>query len=64
MVSPCVEPSTDIVTHSHFLNRPQGVGMGRKPQVWMKDGDVAEVYMDGVGTCVNRIAFEKPAPKL
>lgn len=38
--------------------------MGRKPQVWMKDGDVAEVYMDGVGTCVNRIAFEKPAPKL
>lgn len=38
--------------------------MGRKPQLWMNDGDVAEVSMDGVGSCVNRVVFEKPGPKL
>ena len=38
-------------------NRPQGVGMGRKPQVWLKDGDVVEVEVDGVGTCTNKVEF-------
>ncbi|KAH6650271.1 hypothetical protein F5144DRAFT_588788 [Chaetomium tenue] len=40
-----------------FTGTPQGVGMGRKPQVWLKDGDVVEVELDGVGTCTNKVEF-------
>lgn len=32
------------------FDRPSGVGMGRKPQVWLKDGDVVEVGLEDVGT--------------
>lgn len=45
-------------------NSPQGVGMGRKPNLWLKDGDNVEVSLEGVGSCVNRVVFEKPVPKL
>ncbi|KAI5271768.1 hypothetical protein E4T47_04890 [Aureobasidium subglaciale] len=37
---------------------PQGVGMGRKPQLWLKDGDVVEVNLEGVGSCINKVQFE------
>ncbi|KAK4034813.1 Fumarylacetoacetase-like protein [Parachaetomium inaequale] len=40
-----------------FTGTPQGVGMGRKPQVWLKNGDVVEVELDGVGTCTNKVEF-------
>lgn len=43
---------------------PQGVGMGRKPNLWLKDGDNVEVALEGVGSCTNRVVFEKPVPKL
>ena len=33
--------------------------MGRTPQVWLKDGDVVEVSLEGVGTCTNRVEFEQ-----
>ncbi|KAF4122643.1 2-keto-4-pentenoate hydratase/2-oxohepta-3-ene-1,7-dioic acid hydratase (catechol pathway), partial [Geosmithia morbida] len=33
-----------------FTGTPSGVGMGRKPQLWLKDGDVVEVGLEGVGT--------------
>lgn len=33
-----------------FTGTPEGVGMGRKPQVWLKDGDVVEVGLENVGT--------------
>ncbi|KAF7559691.1 hypothetical protein G7046_g4460 [Stylonectria norvegica] len=36
-----------------FTGTPSGVGMGRKPQTWLKDGDVVEVGIDQVGTCTN-----------
>ena len=39
--------------------RPQGVGMGRKPHLWLKDGDNVEVGLEGVGSCVNRVRFIK-----
>lgn len=29
---------------------PPGVGMGRKPQVWLKPGDVTEATVEGIGT--------------
>ncbi|EAU31679.1 conserved hypothetical protein [Aspergillus terreus NIH2624] len=47
-----------------FTGTPQGVGMGRKPALWLKDGDQVEVSLEGVGSCVNKIVFEKPSSKL
>jgi hypothetical protein len=44
--------------------RPQGVGMGRKPALWLKDGDQVEVSLEGVGSCVNRVVFDRPSAKL
>lgn len=38
--------------------------MGRKPQLWLKDGDQVEVSLEGVGTCTNRFVHEKPGSKL
>lgn len=34
---------------------PGGVGMGRKPPVFMKDGDVVEVEVKGVGVLTSRV---------
>lgn len=37
---------------------PQGVGAGRSPPLWLKDGDICEVSLEGVGTIVNKVEFE------
>ena len=34
---------------------PSGVGLGLKPQIWLKDGDVVEAGIDGIGSIVNTI---------
>ncbi len=34
---------------------PHGVGMARNPQEWLKDGDVVEVEVEGVGVLRNRV---------
>ncbi|KAK0731161.1 Fumarylacetoacetase-like protein [Lasiosphaeris hirsuta] len=48
-----------------FTGTPQGVGMGRNPQVWLQDGDVVEVELEQVGTCTNTVEFgPKPGPRL
>ncbi|GKZ94600.1 hypothetical protein AnigIFM63604_011699 [Aspergillus niger] len=47
-----------------FTGTPQGVGMGRKPALWLKDGDLVEVSLEGVGSCLNRVVFDKPSSKL
>lgn len=39
--------------------RPRGVGMGKKPPLWLKDGDIVEVGLEDVGSCVNRVRFVK-----
>ena len=44
--------------------RPQGVGSARKPPFWLKDGDIVEVGLEGVGTCANKIELIKSRPKL
>ncbi|WP_084963920.1 fumarylacetoacetate hydrolase family protein [Thermoactinospora rubra] len=36
---------------------PHGVGMGRSPQLWLKDGDVVEVEIEGIGTLRNTVRF-------
>ncbi|RUL86870.1 fumarylacetoacetate hydrolase family protein [Tautonia sociabilis] len=38
-----------------FTGTPPGVGMARKPPVWLKPGDVVEVEIDGLGTLRNPI---------
>lgn len=35
---------------------PGGVGAKRDPQVFMKEGDIVEIEIDGIGTLVNSIA--------
>ncbi len=34
---------------------PAGVGLARKPQLWMKPGDVCEIYIEQIGTLTNPI---------
>ncbi|QYU70097.1 fumarylacetoacetate hydrolase family protein [Leptolyngbya sp. 15MV] len=51
-------PGTVILTGT-----PSGVGMARKPPVWLADGDIVEVEITGpgvsLGTLRNRVRFEK-----
>ncbi|MFC5401376.1 fumarylacetoacetate hydrolase family protein [Cohnella soli] len=37
---------------------PPGVGMGKKPQVWLKPGDVAEATIEGIGTLRNKFVAD------
>ncbi len=46
-----LEPGDVIVTGT-----PSGVGLARKPPLWMKAGDVCEVEMDGLGILRNPVA--------
>ena len=48
-----LEPGDIIVTGT-----PAGVGGARTPPLWMKDGDVAEVELEGLGTLRNVIRDE------
>jgi acylpyruvate hydrolase len=44
-----------------FTGTPSGVGFARKPPVWMKNGDVCEVEIGGIGVLRNPIADESAA---
>lgn len=52
-----LEPGDVIATGT-----PAGVGFARQPQLFMKDGDVIEVTIEGVGTLVNPVRDEPQAP--
>jgi 2-keto-4-pentenoate hydratase/2-oxohepta-3-ene-1,7-dioic acid hydratase in catechol pathway len=41
-----------------FTGTPPGVGMARKPPVWLKAGDVVEVEIDGLGVLRNPVVNE------
>lgn len=41
-----------------FTGTPPGVGMARKPPVWLKAGDVVEVEIDGLGVLRNPVVRE------
>ena len=49
-----LEPGDVIATGT-----PSGVGMGRKPQRWLLDGDLCEVEIEGVGVLSNPCVAEK-----
>jgi 2-keto-4-pentenoate hydratase/2-oxohepta-3-ene-1,7-dioic acid hydratase in catechol pathway len=38
-----------------FTGTPPGVGFARKPPIFLKDGDVAEIQIDGIGTLRNPV---------
>ena len=38
---------------------PSGVGMGRRPEVWLKAGDTVTVEIEGIGALTNRVVAEK-----
>lgn len=38
---------------------PPGVGMGRKPQIWLKHGDVVEATVEGIGILRSTFAAER-----
>ena len=37
---------------------PSGVGLARKPPLWMKPGDICEVEIEGIGVLRNPILDE------
>ena len=47
-----------------FSGSPQGVASARKPPAWLKDGDIVEVALEGIGTCINKVEHIKSRPKL
>ncbi len=38
-----------------FTGTPPGVGMARKPPVWLQPGDIVEVEIDGLGVLRNTV---------
>jgi len=38
---------------------PEGVGMGRKPPVYLKAGDIVEVEIEGIGILRNPVVEEE-----
>ena len=53
-----LKPGDVIVTGT-----PSGVGLARNPQLWMKDGDVCEVEISGIGILSNPIRNAEPLAK-
>ncbi|KAL8855735.1 MAG: hypothetical protein Q9178_007606 [Gyalolechia marmorata] len=43
---------------------PQGVGSGRSPPLWLKDTDIVEVNVEGIGSCTNKVDYASSKPKL
>lgn len=54
-----LEPGDVIATGT-----PSGVGAARQPQLFMRDGDVCEVEIEGIGTLVNPIRDEGEARQM
>src|SRR5258707_10012045 len=52
--STTLEPDTLILTGT-----PEGVGMGRKPPVYLKAGDVVEIAVEGIGVLRNPVVAEE-----
>ncbi|KAL9006703.1 MAG: hypothetical protein Q9188_000577 [Gyalolechia gomerana] len=46
-----------------FTGTPQGVGSGRSPPLWLKDGDIVEVGLEAIGSCTNQVEYVKTTSK-
>ena len=51
-----LEPGDLILTGT-----PHGVGLGRDPKVYLKDGDVIVIEIEGIGRIMNKCRTEDPA---
>ena len=51
--STTLEAGTVILTGT-----PHGVGMARKPPLWLKDGDTVTVEIEGIGALTNPVRNE------
>jgi 2-keto-4-pentenoate hydratase/2-oxohepta-3-ene-1,7-dioic acid hydratase in catechol pathway len=52
--STTLEPGTLILTGT-----PEGVGMGRKPPIYLKASDLVEIEIEGIGTLTNPVIEEE-----
>ena len=48
-----LEQGTVIMTGT-----PAGVAMGMKEPKWLKNGDIMEVRIENLGSCINKIVYE------
>ncbi|KAL9031479.1 MAG: hypothetical protein Q9196_000501 [Gyalolechia fulgens] len=46
-----------------FTGTPQGVGSGKSPPLWLQDGDIIEVGLEGIGSCTNKVEYVKTTSK-
>lgn len=58
LVAVCSEPFALLPGDIIISGTPSGVGFARKPPVFMKDGDLCEVEIEGVGLLSNTVADE------
>ncbi len=58
LVSDLSQGTTLLAGTVILTGTPSGVGMARKPPVWLRDGDRVEVEIDGIGVLANRVRFE------
>lgn len=67
MIFPCAK-LVSYLSHSMTLlpgsviltGTPEGVGFGRKPQRFLRDGDTVSVEIEGIGTLTNPVTKESP----
>lgn len=41
-----------------FTGTPQGVGMARNPQLWLKEGDTVTIEIEKIGALTNPVVSE------
>lgn len=58
IISECSRGTTLLPGTVIMTGTPGGVGMARKPPVYLKDGDVVEVEITGLGVLRNRVRME------
>lgn len=58
LVSELSQGTTLLAGTVILTGTPSGVGMARKPPMWLRDGDSVEVEIDGIGVLRNRVRFE------
>ncbi|MBC7392526.1 MAG: fumarylacetoacetate hydrolase family protein [Variovorax sp.] len=59
LVSVCSEPFALEPGDVIISGTPSGVGLARKPPLWMRAGDVCEVEIEGVGLLSNAVVDEQ-----
>jgi 2-keto-4-pentenoate hydratase/2-oxohepta-3-ene-1,7-dioic acid hydratase in catechol pathway len=51
--------STTLMAGTVILTgTPQGVGMARKPPLWLQDGDTVSIEIEGIGALTNPVGRE------